>query len=142
MSIIDTPNALDAALAGCNRKGNREKALINALKRDHTQMRDQLRAGMPREFNPGGPAVGASLPELVDPIKGEEVNKADKVTVEVGTLLRYGRLSLLFVTVITVDVFTKHMLQLRQIIHCATSVLASASDSACLAAARYHYERI
>lgn len=91
MSIIDTPSALDAALAGCNRKGNREKALINALKRDHTQLRDQLRAGLPRGVSVGGsPPLGASPSDLGDEANGEEVNKADKFTVKVRILLRYS----------------------------------------------------
>ncbi|KAL3155881.1 hypothetical protein ABBQ32_012881 [Trebouxia sp. C0010 RCD-2024] len=82
MSIIDTPSALDAALAGCNRKGNREKALTNALKRDHTQLRDQLRAGMPRGVSVGGSPRGATPSDLGDHANGEEVDKADKVTVK------------------------------------------------------------
>ena len=45
MSVIQTADALDATLAGCNRKGFREKALLNSLKRDHAKIRDQLQAG-------------------------------------------------------------------------------------------------
>ena len=88
MSIIDTPTALDAALAGCNRKGNREKALMNALKRDHTQLRDQLRAGMPRGVSRGS---SSSQPHQVEHGNGEGVNPVDRVTIEVCTLLRYAR---------------------------------------------------
>lgn len=80
MSVIDTPSALDAALASCNRKGNREKALINALKRDHTQLRDQLQAGMPRGVTRG---VSGTLPHQVVPSSDEQVSKADRVTIQV-----------------------------------------------------------
>lgn len=45
ISVIQTADALDTTLAGCNRKGLREKALLNALKRDHARLRDQLQAG-------------------------------------------------------------------------------------------------
>ena len=80
MSVIDTPDALDAALASCNRKGNREKALINALKRDQTRLRDQLQAGMPRGVRRG---VSGTLPHQVEHSSGEEVSKADQFTIQV-----------------------------------------------------------
>ena len=80
MSVIDTPSALDAALASCNRKGNREKALINALKRNHTQLRDQLRAGMPRGVRR---RVSGTLPTHMEPASAEKVSKADRSTIQV-----------------------------------------------------------
>ena len=80
MSIIDTPGALDAALASCNRKGNREKALINALKRDHTQLRGQLQAGMSRGVRRG---VSDALPHQVEPSSAEEASQADRTTIQV-----------------------------------------------------------
>lgn len=77
MSVIDTPTALDAALATCNRKGNREKALMNALKRDHSSVRDQLRGNMPR-------GVTSSRPPLEEEQNGGlEVGKTDRITIQV-----------------------------------------------------------
>ncbi len=75
MSAIDTAEALDAAVAGCNRKGNRERALQNALKRDHSKLKDALQAGLIRGVS--------SQPQVIDSADGI-VNKADKETIEVS----------------------------------------------------------
>ena len=45
VSTIDTPEALDAAMSGCNRKGIRERALLTALKHDLGKLKEQLRSG-------------------------------------------------------------------------------------------------
>ncbi|DBA80639.1 TPA: hypothetical protein ACH3X1_007887 [Trebouxia sp. C0004] len=73
MSAIDSPEALDAALAGCNRKGNRERALQNALKRDQSKLRGWLQAGLTR---------GVTGQSQVPPSVGGEVNSADRQTIE------------------------------------------------------------
>ena len=74
VSVIDSPEALDVALAGCNRKGNREKALISALKRDHANLRDQLQTGMAR-------GIGSTKLQEAQP--ADQVNKADKDAIQV-----------------------------------------------------------
>ena len=69
------PEALDAAAAGCNRKGNRERALQNALRHDHSQVKGRLQAGLVR---------GVSSQPQAPPSLDGEVNRADKQTIEVG----------------------------------------------------------
>ncbi|DBA68705.1 TPA: hypothetical protein ACH3X2_013498 [Trebouxia sp. C0005] len=73
MSAIDSPEALDAALAGCNRKGNRERALQNALKRDQSKLRGSLQAGQTR---------GVSGQSQVPPSVAGQVNSADRQTIQ------------------------------------------------------------
>ncbi len=77
ISAIDSPEALDAALAGCNRKGNRERALQNALKRDQSKLRGSLQAGQTR---------GVRGQSQVPPSVAGEVNSADRQTIQVTHL--------------------------------------------------------
>ena len=74
ISAIDSSEALDAALAGCNRKGNRERALQNALKHDQSKLRGVLQAGQAR---------GVSSKSQVPPSVAGEVNSADRQTIQV-----------------------------------------------------------
>ena len=77
ISAINSPEALDAALAGCNRKGNRERALQNALKRDQSKLRGWLQAGQTR---------GVSSHSQLPPSLAGEVNSADRQTIQVTYL--------------------------------------------------------
>jgi len=77
ISAIDSSEALDAALAGCNRKGNRERALQNALKRDQSKLRGLLQAGQTR---------GVSSQSQVPPSVAGAVNSADRQTMQVTHL--------------------------------------------------------
>ncbi len=97
MSAIDSPEALDAALAGCNRKGNRERALQNALKRDQSKLRGSLQAGRTR---------GVSGQSQVPPSVAGEVNSADRQTIEVTHL--GSRQSFTDVTCITCCILLSH----------------------------------
>lgn len=75
MSAIHTPEALDAILAGCNRKGIRERALQAALRQDLAKLKEQLQPTQ-------GPAADAVQP-MADDAAGGAVNAADGQTIEV-----------------------------------------------------------
>ena len=70
---IDSPEALDAAMAGCNRKGIRERALLAALKHDLSNLKEQLRNGASKND------AANALADGVD-------SDADKPTIKVSNL--------------------------------------------------------
>lgn len=74
ISAIDTQEALEAAVAGCNRKGNRERALQTALKQNHSKLKGPLQADM-------GHGV-SSQPQGAESTHSV-VNGADQDTIEV-----------------------------------------------------------
>lgn len=72
ISAIDTQEALEAAVAGCNRKGNRERALQTALKQTHSKLKGPLQAGHGVSSQPQAAESTHSV-----------VNGADQDTIEV-----------------------------------------------------------
>lgn len=70
--MIDTPEALDAISAQCNRKGFRERALQATLKEQHAQLLEPFQADLPRTITS---VQGADQ-------KLDGMNEADRRTIQ------------------------------------------------------------